>query len=81
MPLVFPTRVGREAVAVATAARHLDDGPDPLGRLMDHFVSLDCQTVHAVALMLARIVGFQNTDEELQKLALEFAVENDAVGL
>jgi hypothetical protein len=76
MPLYFPPRVGQEAIALATAARHLDE-PGGHEKLLELIQGLPCASVHMAALVLARMVGFQYDDEKLQDLALQ-AVGPDA---
>ena len=70
MPAVMPARVMRSAVALATAARHMDDdgGREKLIELIEGITTTD---LAITALCLARITGIQNSDESLQVLGMQ----------
>ena len=79
MPAVMPARVLRSAVALATAARHMDDegGHEKLVELIESITTTD---LAITALALARLVGIQNSDEQLQAIGLE-CISDRAVAL
>ena len=79
MPAVMPARVLRSAVALATAARHMDDegGHEKLVELIESITTTD---LAITALALARLAGIQNSDEQLQAIGLE-CISDRAVAL
>ena len=70
MPSMVPSSAVRNAVAMATAARHIDDeGGRP--KLLELIDALDNTELMVAGLVLARIVGLSNTDEQLHGLGLQ----------
>ncbi len=67
--MAVPTRVFRDVVALATAARDFDEegGGE---RLRDLVLSMPPESLHLAAVALARIVGMANTTEDLQRMGL-----------
>ena len=67
MPAVVPAQALRNAVALSTAARHLDC-PGGRDKLLELTGAMTAVELSVAALVLARLVGASNTDEQLQAL-------------
>jgi len=72
MPALVPSSAVRNAVALSTAAKHLDD-EGGREKLMGLVTALDNTELMVAGLVLARIVGLSNTDEQLHGLGLDCA--------
>ena len=80
MPMIVPTRVMRDAVALATAAKNIDE-PGGKQKLLDILPMIDASSLYRVTLALARLAGLNTDEETLQRIGQDIAVDHDVIAV